>query len=114
MPATAHGRKASGCCSSFAARYKPKRAPLKAHLRRQYARCTACPHALNTGGFRSRGRAFLQGATMKTHLQKGLTLLALLLGCAAAHADPMTYSANLTGAAEAPPNASPATGHVTV
>lgn len=51
---------------------------------------------------------------MKTHLQQGLALLALLFGCAAAQADPLTYSANLSGAAEAPPNASPATGHVTV
>jgi hypothetical protein len=51
---------------------------------------------------------------MKTHLQKGLTLLALLFSCAAAQAAPTTYSANLSGAAESPPNASPATGHVTV
>ncbi len=51
---------------------------------------------------------------MKTHLQQGLALLALLIGCAAAQADPLTYSANLSGAAESPPNASPATGHVTV
>jgi hypothetical protein len=51
---------------------------------------------------------------MKTHLHQGLALLALLFGCAAAHADPVIYSANLSGAAESPPNASLATGHVTV
>ena len=51
---------------------------------------------------------------MKTYLQQGLALLALLVGCVAAHADPVIYSANLSGAAESPPNASTATGQVTV
>lgn len=51
---------------------------------------------------------------MKNHLSKGLLAAALLFGCAAAQADPVTFTANLSGAAEAPPNASPATGSVTV
>ncbi|WP_342113782.1 CHRD domain-containing protein [Pseudoduganella sp. OTU4001] len=51
---------------------------------------------------------------MKTHLRQGLVALALLIGSAAAQADPTTYTANLSGAAEATPNASPGTGSVTV
>lgn len=51
---------------------------------------------------------------MKTHLSKGLVALALLAGGAFAHADPATYTANLSGAAEATPNNSPGTGSVTV
>lgn len=51
---------------------------------------------------------------MKTLPGKGLAVLALLFGCAAAQAAPVTYTANLSGAAEATPNASPGTGSVTV
>lgn len=51
---------------------------------------------------------------MKNHLSQGLLAAALLIGCAAAQADPATYTATLSGAAEAPPNDSPATGSVTV
>lgn len=49
---------------------------------------------------------------MKNHLSKGLLAAALLFGCAAAQADPATYAASLSGASEAPPNDSPATGSV--
>ena len=51
---------------------------------------------------------------MKICLDKGLVLLALAFGCAAAHADPLLYTAHLTGAAEAPPNTSTASGDITV
>jgi hypothetical protein len=51
---------------------------------------------------------------MKTHLGKGLAALALLAACAGAQADPASFSAALSGAAEVPPNASSATGNVTV
>ncbi|WP_028104162.1 CHRD domain-containing protein [Pseudoduganella violaceinigra] len=51
---------------------------------------------------------------MKTHLGKGLAALALLAACATAQADPLSYSATLSGTAENPPNASAATGHVSV
>lgn len=51
---------------------------------------------------------------MKNHLSKGLALLALAFGCVAAQADPVTYTATLSGAAEATPNASPGTGSVTL
>jgi hypothetical protein len=51
---------------------------------------------------------------MKTHLHQGLAALALLFGCAAAQADPLTYSANLSGAAESPPNASPDTHYLSI
>lgn len=51
---------------------------------------------------------------MNTHLSKGLLAAALLCGCMAAQADPLTYTANLSGAVEAPPNSSPGSGNVTV
>jgi hypothetical protein len=51
---------------------------------------------------------------MKNHLGKGLAGLALLVACATAQADPSVYNASLSGAAEAPPNTSAATGDVTV
>ncbi|WP_229416867.1 CHRD domain-containing protein [Massilia eburnea] len=51
---------------------------------------------------------------MKTHLGKGLAALTLFAACAAAQADPTTYNATLTGAAENPPNLSTATGNVSV
>lgn len=51
---------------------------------------------------------------MKTHVSKGLVALALLFGCAVAQAAPATYTATLSGAAESPPNDSPATGSVTM
>ncbi|NVD97168.1 CHRD domain-containing protein [Massilia sp. BJB1822] len=47
-------------------------------------------------------------------LPQGLAVLALFLAATCAAAAPKTYSASLSGAAEVPPNASPATGHVTV
>lgn len=39
-----------------------------------------------------------------------LAVAAPMLLCSLAHANPVTYSASLSGAAEAPPNASPGTG----
>lgn len=51
---------------------------------------------------------------MKTHLGKGLATLTLFVACAAAQADGSTFSAALSGAAENPPNASTATGNVSV
>ena len=51
---------------------------------------------------------------MKTHLGKGLAALTLLAASAFAQADPVVYNAALSGAAESPPNASAATGDVTV
>lgn len=47
---------------------------------------------------------------MKPVFAKGLALLAISTACAVAWADPITYSASLTGAAEVTPNASPASG----
>ncbi len=41
-------------------------------------------------------------------------LLTTITLCGAAHAAPVTYTASLTGAAEAPPNESPGTGFATV
>ena len=51
---------------------------------------------------------------MKPVFAKGLTVLALSVACGAAFATPVTYSATLTGAAEATPNASPGLGAVIV
>jgi len=51
---------------------------------------------------------------MGTHLKKGLATLALIAACGAAQADPLVFNASLSGAAESPPNASAATGDVTV
>jgi hypothetical protein len=51
---------------------------------------------------------------MKNHLSKGLAMLALAFGCVAAQAEPVTYTATLSGAAEATPNNSPGTGSVTL
>ncbi|XLZ70766.1 CHRD domain-containing protein [Massilia sp. SR12] len=51
---------------------------------------------------------------MNNHLSQGLLTAALLIGGAAAQADPATYTASLSGAAEAPPNASPGSGSITV
>ncbi len=51
---------------------------------------------------------------MKMPLAQGLATLALLLAATCAAAAPKTFSASLSGGAEVPPNASPATGHVTV
>ncbi|MBB3121588.1 CHRD domain-containing protein [Pseudoduganella violacea] len=51
---------------------------------------------------------------MKMPLPQGLAALALLLAASCAAAAPKTFSASLSGAAEVPPNASPASGHVTV
>jgi len=41
-------------------------------------------------------------------------MAALMLSAPAVHADPMTFIANLSGANETPPNASPGTGRATV
>jgi hypothetical protein len=51
---------------------------------------------------------------MKHVFAKGLTVLALSAACGAALADPVTYSATLSGAAEATPNDSPGLGAVIV
>ena len=51
---------------------------------------------------------------MKPVFAKGLLALALGAACGAALAAPTTYSATLSGAAEATPNASPGTGAVIV
>jgi len=47
-------------------------------------------------------------------LALGLSTFVLVLSAGLAHASVITYSAQLSGAAEVPPNASPGTGEVTV
>lgn len=51
---------------------------------------------------------------MEIHLGKGLAAMALTVACAVAQADPLTFSATLSGAAEVPPNASTGSGNVTL